>query len=482
MKTRSFSFKVLISLLTVLMVFPPPSFARYPAKPSWFNAFSTDQEIQLGKENAEQVAKEMPLVTDPQVNAYIQKIGANLAAHAPGPKYPYSFHVVNSGEINAFALPGGPVFVNLGLIQAAQNESQLAGVMGHEISHIVMRHSTNQATKQQGIAAIAGLLGGGSSQGLSGQLKQMGISFLAGSVLMKYSRDAEKQADLVGVGIAYDSGYDPEGAVQFFKILEEKTQGQGGPGLAFFSDHPIPVDREQYVAKEVSGFDPKPYVSESADFKAMKARIAKMHAYTAQEIQSGKWKSEQPSGNGSAAGAAAGAAAGTAAVIDQPKSQDWMPSGSYKTFEHQAFTVDYPGNWQFEGSATTGVQSYPASGKKGDSLAYAMIINGAQTNGASLADATSQLAQGIVQSNQGMSQLGDAQDFKLNGRAARSTVLLGPSPILDSNKEPLKERDWLVTVDRGDGTLIYLIFVAPDRDFKTIQPEFTKMLKSLKVK
>lgn len=467
MRLRTNSATLLVWMLIFTLVFPAPAFARYKAKPRW-TMMSTADEITLGQQYSAEVPKEQPLVQDAEVNRYIDALGKKLAANAPGAKYPYSFRVVNSNEINAFALPGGPVFVNLGLIQRAQTEAQLAGVIGHEISHVALRHSSNQASKalltNMGLQVLGGKLGG---SGIAGQLAQAGISFGLGSVFMKFSRDAEKEADLVGVGIAYDSGFDPRGAVEFFKILQAQSGSRGGAMERFLSDHPIPVDREQYVAKEVETLTAKKYVADSADFKAIKKKTSAMHALTAEEIKAGK-------------GATGQTGTTAPATIEQP--QDWMPSQNYKTFEHQAYTVSYPDNWQFEGSANTGIQSYPASGKKGDSFAYAMMINGAQVKGASFTEASNQLTQSLVQSNQGMSLLGEAEDFKLGGRAARSMVLSGPSPILDKDKQPEKERDWLVTVDTGDGSLIYLIFVSPDKDFKTLQPEFTRMLKSLKVK
>src|SRR3954462_896959 len=144
--------KSLAIVLSLVLLSPEFAFARFNPKPG-MNFFSVDQDVQLGKENAAQVEKQMPLVTDAAINQYIQRLGRKLVAVAPGPQYPYTFKVVNQKDINAFALPGGPLYVNLGTIQAADTEAQLAGVMAHEMGHVIMRHSTNQASKQMMISA-----------------------------------------------------------------------------------------------------------------------------------------------------------------------------------------------------------------------------------------------------------------------------------------------------------------------------------------
>src|SRR4249920_3665721 len=162
-----------------------------------FDIFSQEEEIQLGKQNAAEVRKQMPVLPDSDpVSQYVQKLGAKLAARAPGYQWPYSFHVVNVKEINAFALPGGPIFVNLGTIQAADNEAELAGVIAHEISHVVQRHGTRAASKQMAAQLPLAILGGVMGQGALSQMAQMGLSFGVGSYFLKNSRKAESEADL----------------------------------------------------------------------------------------------------------------------------------------------------------------------------------------------------------------------------------------------------------------------------------------------
>src|SRR5882757_3483449 len=168
-----------------------PVYARFEPKPGKPNFFSLDQEVQLGQEEGTKVDKQLPLVNDAALNRYIQNLGARLVAVAPGPKYPYTFKIVNQKDINAFALPGGPIHINLGTIQAADNEAQLAGVMAHEMGHVIMRHSTNMASKQMLAQAPLAILGGMMGRGTGSQLAQMVGSIGLGSIFLKYSRDAE---------------------------------------------------------------------------------------------------------------------------------------------------------------------------------------------------------------------------------------------------------------------------------------------------
>jgi Zn-dependent protease with chaperone function len=456
--------RALAVVLVFHLSFAQLLFARFNPKPG-FNLFSQDQEIQVGQEEAAKVAQQMPLVSDPQINGYIEKLGQRLAAQAPGYKYPYSFKVVNQKEINAFALPGGPIFINLGTIQAADHENELAGVVGHEIGHVVMRHSTNQATKAQlfgGLASIlAGKVGGGG--GITGALAQAGISFGLNSTFLKFSRDAEKQADLVGAGLIHDAGYDPGGMPTFFHKLEAES---GARGSEFFLSHPNPGNRANLVAKEVATLPKKSYMADSPEFLAVKKKVATMKSYTAKEIESGEWK--KSSGSTPAGG-------GSAPIIRNPA---MVPSGKYATFQHDAYVVQYPDNWQVTGNASSnGVTILPQGGSSGGSIAYGVIISGYRMNGRSLAETGDALAADFIRDNPSMKQQGAGQDFRLQGMEARSLVFLSESPLPNES-----ERDWLVGIQRTDGVMLYLLFIAPEKDFKQFQPAFEAMLKSIQMK
>src|SRR3989440_10329478 len=216
-----------------------------------FNFFSRQQDVQLGQESAAQVRRQMQIVKDPFLNDYVNRVGRKLA-NTPEAKesgFPFTFEVVADPSINAFALPGGPMFINSGLLKAVDNEAQLAGVMGHEMSHVILRHGTNQASKSQMIqlpAVLGSRIAGGS---MMGQLTHLGIGLGANSVLLKFSRGAESQADLLGSHLMAESGYDPVQMARFF----EKLSAQGGQRAPeFFSDHPNPGNRENAIQQEVA--------------------------------------------------------------------------------------------------------------------------------------------------------------------------------------------------------------------------------------
>src|SRR5215471_14318616 len=244
-----------IALLLCLLLSAPEILSARVEPTTGSNMFTIDQEIQAGKEAVAQTNRQYPVLPDSNpVTQYIQQLARRLVQYAPGEKWPYEFHVVNQKEINAFALPGGPVFVNLGTIQAADNESQLAGVMAHEISHVVQRHGTRAASKQMAAQLPLAILGGIMGRGALSQMAQLGISFGVGSYFLKNSRSAESEADLLGTDIMYDTGYDPHQMAVFFAKLAEEG---GSRGPQFFSDHPDPGNRAQAVSKEVATLQKK---------------------------------------------------------------------------------------------------------------------------------------------------------------------------------------------------------------------------------
>src|SRR5438105_3561867 len=207
--------------------------------PGSVTGISKQQQEQIVLQAMGEVYKQMPVLPDSSAQTqYIQRIGRKLAATIPQEyNWPYQFHVIPQKEINAFALPGGPLFINVGTITAADNEAELVGVIAHEMSHIYMQHSMKQASKQSMAQGILGALGSVLGQGTLGTVARAGISIGAGTIFLKYSRNDEAQADAVGAIIAYKAGYNPKAMADFFVKLEQ--QGGGG-GPQFLSDHPNP--------------------------------------------------------------------------------------------------------------------------------------------------------------------------------------------------------------------------------------------------
>jgi len=266
----------------------------YPAVPTpqlpdpGHASMSRSQQIQLGFQAAAHVYQQMPVLSDSSLETqYIRKVGKSLVAVIPSQySWPFQFHVIPQKEINAFALPGGPMFVNVGTITAASNEAELAGVMAHEMSHVYMQHSAKQAGKAQTtgiIAAIAGAAVGATTKGAVASLAQAGVQFGAEGLMLKYSRSDEAQADAVGAMILYKSGYNPHAMADFFK----KLAAGGSAGPQFLSDHPNPGNREAAIQKEIAPWPPKTYVANDSAFVSVRQHATNVRAYSAQEIAQG---------------------------------------------------------------------------------------------------------------------------------------------------------------------------------------------------
>lgn len=264
---------------------------RTVLKPGW-NMFSPQQDVEIGQEVAREAERQLPMLNDSRVDNYVNRLGQRLAAKAPGEKYPYQYKVVNDRTINAFALPGGPIYINRGVIEAAENESQLAGVIAHETAHVALRHGSNQASKasaaQLPLAILGGMLGNGSTKGM---VAQLGASFALNSVLLKYSRAAESQADILGTQILFDAGYDPHAMAEFFETVETAQSGSGP--VEFFSNHPSPENRIARVNQEVAALGGMRTVarSSSREFDEIKRYLQSLPLSRGQLRQTGGQRS-----------------------------------------------------------------------------------------------------------------------------------------------------------------------------------------------
>jgi predicted Zn-dependent protease len=233
---------------------PLPFSARRPAAPlvfalaiaplAAFSLISVGDEIAIGRDAQQQVRKTVPVVSDASLNAYVRQVGNRLAARARGPRYPYSFSIANYRELNAFALPGGPVWINRGILHAAANEAQLAGVLAHEIAHVAQRHAADQITKQLVANGFLGLLGAvlGNDPGAA-RTAQAGARLLAGSYMLKFSRDDEREADAIGSQVMQRAGWDPRGMPEFMETLRRQQGRDPGSVEIFLSSHPAPAER-----------------------------------------------------------------------------------------------------------------------------------------------------------------------------------------------------------------------------------------------
>jgi Zn-dependent protease with chaperone function len=442
---------------------------RFQVQPGAFNQYSAEQDVEIGRQAQKKVNRQMPVLPDSSpVTKYVQGLGQQLAEHAPGPsKWPFSFHVVNIKEINAFALPGGPVYVNVGTIRASDDEAQLAGVMAHEISHIVLRHSTEQASKTALAQLPLAILGAAIGQSTPGQLAQLGSSIGAQSLFLKYSRDAEREADLLGSQIMYDAGYNPYEMAEFFAKLE-KEGGAGGP--QFLSDHPNPGNRVESVSKAISKYPKKSYRKDSPEFERIRSEVAKLNPLTTQQVAQ-QQKQEPQSGPQQQT------------QIGDINLQDVMPSRRFRIFDHNAYQISYPDNWQVFGDASSAVTIAPPAGVAENAIAYGVIVSGVrpEADGKSLDQITQDLLDSLRRSNPGLRVSGERNDVQVNGERGKSVYLVGDSPV-PGTSGPVRERDWLVTLQRRENSVLYIVFISPDTNFGRMAPAFEKMLRSVRIK
>ena len=219
------------------------------------NRFSPAQDVELGRRAASELRRELPLVRDRQRENYVGRIGERLVAAIPGrlqqPQFRYTFQIVDRKDINAFALPGGPIFVNRGMLDAAKNDGEVAGVIAHELSHIVLRHATAQATKGQKFqfGALAGQILGSIVGGRTGSVIATGSEIGIGTYFLKYSREYEREADLLGAQIMARAGYDPRDMATMFQTIARRS-GNGNP--EWLSDHPSPANRYEAINREAA--------------------------------------------------------------------------------------------------------------------------------------------------------------------------------------------------------------------------------------
>jgi beta-barrel assembly-enhancing protease len=247
-------------------------------------SMTREQEIQLGKEAASQVEREMEVIQNREIESWLNRIGQQLAKTPQANAYPYYFKLINEDSINAFALPGGPMYVHTGLIRAADREGEVAGVLAHEMSHVALRHGAAQMGKQQTWGTLFGVLGAATGMlsskdgqcGMLCQAAQIGVGLGGASVLSKFSRSFEKDADLNGGRMLASSGYDPIDLAKFFEKLQGQAGKQGEPkGLELWlSSHPASGSRVKYVSDDIQFYPKKPYTATTGQFDRVKTVLA----------------------------------------------------------------------------------------------------------------------------------------------------------------------------------------------------------------
>jgi Zn-dependent protease with chaperone function len=434
------------------------------------NRFTPQQDVELGREAAAEVRKQYPIIQNEKIANYLTKLGDRLVAAAPAelkePVYEYSFTPVNVKEINAFALPGGPMFVNRGMFDAADSEGEVVGVMAHELSHVLLRHGTANISKAQNpwlqLGQLAGAVGGAVVGGAAGSAITQGSQLGLGTVLLRYSRDFEKQADLLGSQIMARAGYDPRALAHMFETIESEAKSSGGSGPQWMSSHPNPGNRTQYINKEADMLTVAK-AADTSEFEPIKTAFA--------SLPPGKSMAEVEKG-AKGSGGEANTSVGTPG---QPVPQ---PSTEYRAINGgKLFQAAVPTNWTTL-SSNTSIKVVPQNGYgqlNGQMIfAYGVEFGIAKAASRDLRDATSQWLRGVAQGNPDLKLGGQQQSVQMSQRSALATPLINTSPLGGS------ERIGLYTTFLSDGTLFYYLTIAQEKDAEAFQETFRKIGESIK--
>jgi Zn-dependent protease with chaperone function len=443
------------------------------------NKYKVEDDVKIGTEYSAKVEKDFPILNNRQANNYIQDVGQRLVDAIPQefqePKFRYGFKIVNARDINAFALPAGYLYVNRGMIEAAKNEGEMAGVMAHEISHAALRHGTAQATNQSSlknqILGIGAILGGAILGGQAGA--QLGAMFAAGFAL-KYSRKYETQADILGARIMADAGYDPRDLANMFKTISQQSSGGGRPP-EWLSSHPNPDKRFEAINREAEMLrvSPNP-IKSTRGFVAIKDMFRRMpKAPSMAEIEKGAKGNQTGNTGGNETG---GGNTTTTNGMANGRYSRTVASPSSRTRSVNAEVVRFrvPNNWKaFPEQSSTWFAPEGAYGK--DGITHGTVVGIAASQQSSVRQATETYVQGILKGNPYLRQSTDYSSFRMGGRSGYATILSGRSPVTGNTEYAL-----IYTALLRNGNLFYVVGVAPERESSRYNRAFNDMVRSIR--
>lgn len=458
MKIRLPFLFILSSLLGVLLIAEP---RIKPPK----NSYTPKQDVELGLEAAKEVRQQLPLMSDDAVTSFVDDIGKRLVRAIPPElqhaEFNYTFETVNVSDINAFALPGGPMFVNRGMIEAANSEGEVAGVMAHEISHVVLRHGTAQASKTNKgqIIGVAGAILGAILGGRTGDIVAQGTQFGVGLTFLRFSRDFEKQADLEGTQIMSLAGYDAREMASLFKTIEK----EGSQGPQWLSDHPNPGNRAEYIVKEAQSLPPAAPLQNAGAFERVRARLKGLpKAPTSEE-------------------AAKNRTGGTTRGPDTPPAGRVPPPSSRYTqyTEGDVFRVTVPANWKEIGNGNS--VTFAPDGAVGQVGGQGVFTHGVQIGIAGnenhdLRTATDQLISSLLEGNPKMTRPSIYRAAMVDGFRGIETEV-GNVSEATGNREAIR----IVTTLINSRTLFYVIAVAPEDELADYDRAFQRVVTSIRI-
>ena len=432
------------------------------------NKYTPQQDVEIGREAAAEVRKQYPIINDSQIRAYLERLGDRLVEAAPrelnNPAFEYSFTPVNLKDINAFALPGGPMFVNRGMIEAAASEGEVAGVMAHELAHVLLRHGTANATKAQGfqIGALAGAIAGAVIGGGWGEVISQGSQFGLGTWLMKYSREYERQADIVGVQIMARAGYDPRDLAHMFETIQRQG-GSGGP--EWLSSHPNPGNRTQYINQEAALLRVGPRPNDSG-FQQTRSRLS--HARTGADDGGNRARRRGRRWRRSIGRIGRTHRRGGAAAFAS------VSNRSGRSVVHGERAVELAGGVVEQLDQVRPAECLRRLSGAIDSDARRRARRGARFVARSRPGDTD-VIDGFVRGNDGMRVAGREEYFQLSGRKAIVTPLEGRSALGGV------ERVDVHTTLLSNGDLFYVLTVVPERELGTYGPAFDRVVRTVRI-
>ena len=429
------------------------------------NKYTPAQDVQLGQEAAAEARKQLPMLDDRRIDDWVETVGRQLVSAIPAEfahrEFRYTFDVVNQKEINAFALPGGPMFLNRGMIEAAKTEAEVAGVMAHEISHVALRHGTAQATKGEKfqIGAILGQVAGAVIGGTAGSIIAQGSQFGLGTYFLKYGRQAESEADLLGAQILARAGYDPRQMANMFKTIE--AQG-GGSGPEWLSSHPNPGNRYNAINKEASMLRVQGN-ADTGQFRTVQQRLGGMSpALTAEQIAANQKNQSR----------------GPATVSNRPVNVE-PPSAQQRTYQAgKVLRITVPANWRQTGGEVLTYApegGFYTDGRGGTSFTHGIQVGVAQGGSGNLQRDTDALIQGFAKSNPSLRNSGSRRE-SLGGRTGLTTFLTNVS---DATRE--QEGIAVSTTYLRDGNVLFLVGVSPRDETEDYEAAFRQIRRSLQI-
>ena len=431
------------------------------------NKYTVAEDVKLGREAAVQAKKELPMLNDERVDEYVERIGQRLAGAVPPEfqhrEFQYTFDVVNQKDINAFALPGGPMFLNRGMIEAAKTEGEVAGVMAHEMSHVALRHGTAQASSGQKaqIGGVLGQIAGAIIGGTAGSVISTGSQVAAGAYITKYSRGYESQADILGAQMLARAGYDPREMANMFKTLAEEG---GSRGPQWLSSHPDPGNRYNAIIKESASLRVEGNAN-TGQFADMQSRLGRMPpAYTAEQIAKGQARSNPRT-------------VATRAPVNVPP-----PSNSFRTSQPLNFMrLSLPSNWSEVSGGNDGVTYAPEGGyiDSGDDSAFThgfqIGVSNVRGSG-NLQRDTDGIIQAFAKGNPQLRTTGGYTRDRISGRNALRTNLSNVSEVTGQ-----REAVSLTTTQLADGRVLYLIGVSPQSEASEYENAFRRVRESIQL-